>query len=71
MKVSLKEGDYVNVENKNEISRRKLEPLMIGPFKILKKLSETSYEVECDKKGCTKDVFHVSKLRFCNPLPKP
>ena len=44
---------------------------MIGPFKILKKLSETSYEVECDKKGRTKDVFHVSKLRFYNPLPKP
>jgi hypothetical protein len=71
IKVDLKEGDLVYVENKNEISRRKLEPLMIGPFKILKKLSETSYEVECDKKGRTKDVFHVSKLRFCNPLTKP
>jgi hypothetical protein len=44
---------------------------MMGPFKILKKLSEISYEVEYDKKGRTKDLFHVSKLRFCNPLPKP
>ncbi len=46
---------------------------MTEPFKILKNLSETSYEVECDKKGRTKDVsiFHVSKLRFYNPLPKP
>ncbi len=41
---------------------------MIGPFKVLKKLSQTSYEVECDKKGRTKDVFQVSKLRLCNPL---
>jgi hypothetical protein len=44
---------------------------MMGPFKILEKLSEISYEVEYDKKGRTKDLFHVSKLRFCNPLPKP
>jgi hypothetical protein len=24
---------------------------MLGPFKVLNKLSETFYEVECDKKG--------------------
>jgi hypothetical protein len=67
IKFDLKE-DLVYVGNKNEISRRKLEPLMKGPFKILKKLSKTSYEVEFDKKGRIKDVFHVSKLRICNPM---
>jgi len=50
IKFDLKEGDLVYVENKNEISRRKLEPLMKGPFKVLQKLSQTSYKVECDKK---------------------
>ncbi len=68
IKFDLKEGDLVYVENKNEISRRKLDPFIAGPFKVLQKLSQTSYEVECDKKGRIKDVFHVSKLRICNPM---
>ncbi len=57
------------MENKNQISRKKLEPLMIGPFKVIKKLSDITYEVECDKKGKTKDIYHISKLRIyknCN-----
>jgi hypothetical protein len=65
---SFEKDDLVYVENKNDISRKKLEPLMIGPFKVLKKLSVTSYEIECDKKGKTKDIFHISKLRNCNPM---
>ena len=36
---------------------------MVGPFKVIKKLSNVSYEVECDKKGKKSDIFHVSKLR--------
>lgn len=72
-KFEFKENDLVLVENKNEISRRKLEPIMIGPYKIVKKLSNVSYQVECDKKGKKTDIFHVSKLRpfktfnyYCN-----
>ncbi|RWS01610.1 Retrotransposable element Tf2 protein type 1-like protein [Dinothrombium tinctorium] len=61
---TLKVGDLVLIENKNKISRKKLDPVMVGPFKIVKKLSEISYEVECDKKGRETDVFHISKLRL-------
>ena len=56
-------NDLVFVENKNDISRKKLEPLMIGPYKIVKKISDISYEIECDKKGKKTDIFHISKLR--------
>jgi len=55
------------VENKNDISRRKLDPLMLGPYKIIKKLSDISYQVECDKKGKNTDIYHISKLRICYP----
>ena len=37
-KFEFRENDLVLVENKNEISRRKLERIMIGPYKIVKKL---------------------------------
>ncbi len=66
--ITLNSGDLVYVENKSEIIRKKLEPLMIGPFKVLKKLSDISYEIECDKKGKTKDIFHISKLCLYKPL---
>ena len=64
---NFEKGDLVYVENKNAISRRKLEPLMTGPFKIIDKLSDVSYLVECDKKGKNADIFHISKLRLYNP----
>jgi len=62
--ITLNPGDLVFVENKNDISRKKLEPLMIGPFKVLKKLSDISYVIESDKKGKNSEVFHISKLRL-------
>ena len=43
-KFSFNVNDLVLVENKNHISRRKLEPIMVGPFKVIKKLSNVSYE---------------------------
>ena len=61
-----KENDKVLVENKNAISRHKLDPIMIGPYKIIKRLSDVSYIVECDKKGKTNDIFHITKLRPYN-----
>jgi len=65
--LTLTVGQLVYVENKNDISRKKLEPLMIGPFKVIEKLSDISYRIECDKKGKNSDIFHISKLRICNP----
>jgi hypothetical protein len=60
---SFNKNDQVLIENKNAISRKKLEPLMSGPYNVLEKLSDTLYVIECDKKGKTKDIFHISKLR--------
>ena len=65
---SLNKNDLVYIENKNPISRRKLEPLMVGPFKVIEKISDTIYQIECDKKGKNSDIYHISNLRICNPL---
>ena len=65
-RIVLNPNDLVLVENKNEISRKKLEPIMLGPFKVVNKLSNTMYEVQCDKKGKITDKFHISKLRIYN-----
>ena len=66
--VTFKEGDQVLIENKNYITRKKLDPVMIGPFEIIKKLSDISYVIQYNKKGKTDDIFHVSKLRPYNAL---
>ncbi|RWS19921.1 uncharacterized protein B4U80_09862 [Leptotrombidium deliense] len=58
-----KTGDFVIIENKNEISRKKLESLMTGPFEVIRKVSNVIYEVECYKRGKKTDFFHISKLR--------
>ena len=37
-----------------------METLLIGPYKINKKLSKVSFEVESDKKGKESDLTHIS-----------
>ena len=68
--ISFETNDLVYIENKNDITRRKLEPIMIGPFRIVKKLSDVSYEVMCDKRGKQTDIYHISKLRKCHSFPE-
>ena len=36
---------------------------MIGPFEIIKNLSNISYVIQYNKKGKIDNIFHVSKLR--------
>ncbi|RWS19098.1 uncharacterized protein B4U80_06639, partial [Leptotrombidium deliense] len=61
--IEFKEGDLVWIEHKNDISRRKLDQLMTGPFEVVKRISPTTYEIKCYKKGKKTDLFHISKLR--------
>lgn len=64
--IVLKPGDLVLIENKNSTTRKKFEPLMSGPFKVINKISNVMYEIGCEKKGRSTDLVHISKLRLYN-----
>jgi hypothetical protein len=49
----------------------KLSPLFIGPFKMLKRVEEVSYQLELpDHHADVHDVFHVSQLKKCLRVPE-
>jgi hypothetical protein len=49
----------------------KLSPRFIGPFKILEKRGEVSYQLELPLQlSDVHDVFHVSQLKKCLCVPK-
>jgi hypothetical protein len=51
--------------------RGKLAPRFIGPFKILEKRGEVSYQLELPPQlSDVHDVFHVSQLKKCLRVPK-
>lgn len=58
----LEAGDKVYVENGNRLNRRKLDELRIGPYKILKKISNSIYEVDTGHKKTESNLFHITKL---------
>lgn len=60
--LQLNVGDNVYVENGNKLNRRKLEELRTGPFQIMKKISNSIYEVNTGHKKAESNLFHVSKL---------
>ena len=77
---SYQEGEKVWLEttNLNITGSRKLGPRRIGPFKILKKISDTAYKLKLPRKYLKKihDVFNVALLHKANvrigeeePLP--
>lgn len=55
-------GDLVYVENGNRLNRKKLDELRIGPYKILKKISKSIYEINTGHKKSESNLFHISKL---------
>lgn len=55
-------GDMVYVENGNRLNRHKLDELRIGPFPIVKKLSNTVYEIDVGYKTCSKRLYHANKI---------
>jgi putative transposase len=59
-------GDLVFIKNKNKISRKKLESLFKGPFKINKKVSSVIYEVKTDKQKIKR--VHVTNIRTASAI---
>lgn len=57
-----KVGDRVYVENGNRLNRKKMDELRIGPYKILRKISSSIYEVDAGHKKAESNLYHITKL---------
>lgn len=57
-----KVGDLVYIENGHRLNRRKLDELRSGPFKIIKKISNSIFKINTGHKKLESNLFHVSKL---------
>jgi hypothetical protein len=75
--LEFKEGDhmYLKVSPLRGMRRfkvkEKLSPCFIGPFLILKRVGELSYQLELlDHLADVHDVFHVSQLKKCLRVPE-
>lgn len=55
-------GDRVYVENGNRLNRKKLDELRVGPYKILRKVSNSIYEVDTGHKKAESNLYHITKL---------
>lgn len=55
-------GDRVYVENGNRLNRKKMDELRLGPYTILKKISNSIYEVNTGHKKVESNLYHVTKL---------
>ncbi len=62
--ILLQVGDYVYIENGNKLNREKLDAVRIGPFQIVKKISNTIYliRIHNDNRLGNSRLYHVSKL---------
>jgi transposase InsO family protein len=58
----LEVGDSVFVENGNRLNRRKMDELRIGPYKILKKISNCIYEIDTGHKKTESNLYHITKI---------
>ena len=59
---SFQTGDLVYIENGNKINRNKMDQVRVGPFKVLRRISNSIYELDCGKKRRESNYFHSSKL---------
>lgn len=50
------------MENGNTLNRKKLEELRIGPYKILKKISNSIYKVNIGHRKAESNFYHETKL---------
>ena len=55
-------GDRVYVENGNRLNRKKMDELRIGPYKILRKISNSIYEIDTGHKKVESNLYHITKL---------
>lgn len=55
-------GQMVYVENGSRLNRRKLEEVRIGPFPIIRKISNTIFEIDSGHRKKESNYYHISKL---------
>src|SRR5699024_6655143 len=58
--LNLVKGDEVMLKRGTDITRRKLEPLFEGPYKVVQRISQTMYKL---KLGNQRILAHVSKMK--------
>lgn len=63
-----KPGDLVIVHGGSKLNRGKLNPVRRGPFKVLRRLSNSIYEVASGKRKQEANLYHSVKLM---PFPRP
>lgn len=61
-KYKLEVGDRVYVENGNRLNKKKMDELRIEPYKIVKKISNSIYEVDAGHKKAESNLYHITKL---------
>lgn len=61
-KYVFKENEYVYVDNGHKLNRNKLDEIRLGPFRIIKRLSNSMFEVDCGKRKREPNILHSSKL---------
>lgn len=54
--------DLVFVENGNKLNRHKLDEIRVGPYPIIRQLSNTVFELDINHKGNTIRRYHISKM---------
>ena len=57
-----KEGDWAYAWSGNKLNRKKLDVIRSGPFKVVKRLSNSMYEIAHNKRGKTTTMYHSNKL---------
>jgi len=74
--LAFEEGDYVYLKVSPMSVKRfnmkgKLAPRYVGPFKVLQRCGEVSYQLELPESLFgVHDVFHVSQLKKCLRVPE-
>lgn len=60
--LDLNTDDLVYVENGAKLNRKKLDEIRLGPFRIIRKISNTIYEIDSGHTKQQSNYYHISKL---------
>lgn len=60
----------VFVDNGIELNRKKLDELKIGPYRIIKRISNSMFKLHTGYNKSESNIFHISKLTSILPLDK-
>ena len=55
-------GDEVYIDNGSKLNRTKLDKIRIGPFPIVKQLSNNVFEIKVGQGPQSNRLYHASKL---------